>query len=156
MGNNPLDFIEGLCPTSEAVHWNFAPPPLGKPGPHRVSREAQDLTWKKKLRKRKKVFTQLLTFLMGCGQQRIILRVVASTKFSYELFSPKQTKRCTRMIIQYTDKPWTDNDSSLLFAAQGKADPLISADGRTDWHTLPSILSPCFAKATQSIMIVYF
>ena len=60
--------------------------------------------------------------------------------------------------------PSTDNESSLLCAALGKAEPLISTaacrktgelgqtDKQTDGRTLPSALSPCFAKATWAII----
>ena len=66
--------------------------------------------------------------------------------------------------------PWTDNESCLLCAALGKAEPLISTaarrkfdqteelgqtDGQTGGRTLPSVLSPCFAKATRSIKTLH-
>ncbi len=42
--------------------------------------------------------------------------------------------------------PWTDNDSSLLFAAQ--------TNKQTNKRTLPSALSPCFAVDNKSDALV--
>ncbi len=54
------------------------------------------------------------------------------------------------MILRHRQTPWTDSVSSLLFAALGKAEPLVMVQSgerkQTDRRTLPSALSRCFAK----------
>ena len=50
----------------------------------------------------------------------------------------------------HRQRHWTDNDSSLLLAALGKAEvkrfSCEMLDRQTDRRTLPSALYPCFAK----------